>query len=456
MQLKLFRVVEAIRSSYWFVPSIMAAAALALGIAAVWLDAGPGTAWLDSIGWYQKAKPEAAREMLSAIAGSMITVAGVVFSITIVAIAFAAGQYGPRVLTNFMSDRGNQLTLGTFIGTFVYSLVVLRTIHSGETEFVPQFAVLLGIFLALCSIAVLIFFVHHVPRSIHVNSVIGRIGEQLIHEIEQRKPIGSNGNDPDENSPSPTASGNIDTDAPAAEVRSHHNGYVQALDGHRIVEVARKHDVLVRVNCAPGDFAYDGRPLLEAWPADRLTEQCCDELRSAYAIGRSRTPAQDLLFLVDELVEITARALSTGVNDPFTAMTCIDWLGAAIAQMAKRQPQTDERRDGEGAVRVMTPTADFETVVERGFGRSHQYVARDVNAARHALGTLALASRACRTAPQVQALRSEASHLVATSQAVLEEPQLAAVSEAKRDADAAFAERLKELGGGGSKPEGMS
>ena len=180
MRLRLFHIAESVRSSYWFVPAVMAAGALVLGVAAVWLDAGPGTQWLDHLGWYQKAKPEAAREMLSAIAASMITVAGVVFSITIVAIAFAAGQYGPRVLTNFMSDRGNQTTLGTFIGTFVYSLVVLRTIHSGDTAFVPQFAVLLGIFLALCSIAVLIFFVHHVPRSIHVNAVIGRIGEQLI------------------------------------------------------------------------------------------------------------------------------------------------------------------------------------------------------------------------------------------------------------------------------------
>lgn len=453
MQLNLFRLVEPIRSSYWFVPSIMAAGALVLGVAAVWLDAGPGTDWLDSIGWYQKAKPEAAREMLSAIAGSMITVAGVVFSITIVAIAFAAAQYGPRVLTNFMGDRGNQLTLGTFIGTFVYSLVVLRTIHSGDTAFVPQFAVLLGIFLALCSIAVLIFFVHHVPRSIHVNSVIGRIGGQLVHEIDKRKDIGSNGEEIDGNSRDRARRAMGEGREPG-EVRSHHVGYVEAFNEQRIVEIACKHDLRIRVSCAPGDFAYEGRPLLEVWPADRLTEDCSDQLRAAYAIGSSRTPGQDLLFLVDELVEITARALSTGVNDPYTAMTCIDWLGAATAQIAKRRPSSDARRDKAGEVRVIVPTADFETLVERGFGRMRPYVGRDVNAARHVLGTLSLQARTCRTAAQVRALRDEADGLIETAEALLEEPQLPAVRDSARAAAASFDERAKELAAATQSPDG--
>ena len=445
MQPKLFQIAETVRSSYWFVPSIMAAGALVLGVAAVWLDAGPGTDWLDSIAWYQKAKPEAAREMLSAIAGSMITVAGVVFSITIVAIAFAAAQYGPRVLTNFMSDRGNQLTLGTFIGTFVYSLVVLRTIHSGDTSFVPQFAVLLGIFLALCSIAVLIFFVHHVPRSIHVNSVIGRIGRQLVHQIDKPGPVSANQEETDGTSGRRGPDGGNADGSKPAEVRSHHVGYVEALDEERIIEIARKHGLRVRVSCAPGDFAYKGRSLLDVWPADRLSEECCDQLRTAYAIGSSRTPTQDLLFLVDELVEITARALSTGVNDPYTAMTCVDWLGAATAQMSRRRPTSDERRDKDGEVRLIMPTADFETLVERGFARMRPYVGRDVNAARHVLGTLSLVARTCRTAEQVRALRAEATALLATAEALLEEPQLPPVRDSERAAEATFDERLKEF-----------
>ncbi|MDQ3479342.1 MAG: DUF2254 domain-containing protein, partial [Pseudomonadota bacterium] len=132
MRARVFQLMYDLRASYWLVPAIMALLAIALGAVTVWLDAGPAAGIMDGLGWYQKAKPDGAHQVLSTIAGSMITVAGVVFSITIVAIAYAASQYGPRILTNFMTDRGNQVTLGTFIGTFVYCLVVLRTIRGGD------------------------------------------------------------------------------------------------------------------------------------------------------------------------------------------------------------------------------------------------------------------------------------------------------------------------------------
>lgn len=445
MQLNLFRVVEALRASYWFVPSLMVVGALLLGVLAVWLDASSATDWLDAIGWYQQAKPEAAREMLSAIAASMITVAGVAFSITIVAIAFAAAQYGPRVLTNFMGDRGNQLTLGTFIGTFVYCLVVLRTIHSGESSFVPQFAVIVAILLALCSIAVLIYFVHHVPISIHVNSVIGRIGEQLMHQLGQDGAIGSNQTEPEATiARRPPAADTADRSP--AEIRSHLNGYVEAIAEDHVLAIACRHDLKVRICCATGDFAYTGRLLIVAWPAEAMTPDCCDQLRASYAIGAARTPTKDLLFLVDELVEITARALSTGVNDPFTAMTCIDWLGAAIAKMASREEASDERRDSRGEVRLIVPTANFGTLVDRGFGRARAYLARDANAATHTLKVLALAATNCRKAAQVQALKTEAEALLASALNEIEEPQLGRVRDSLRGAVAVFDEQMKGLG----------
>jgi uncharacterized membrane protein len=155
MQGRFFQIMYDLRASYWFVASIMALLGILLGGIMVYLDAGPGAGWLDGLGWYQKAKPDGAHQVLSTIAGSMITVAGVVFSITIVAIAYAASQYGPRILTNFMTDRGNQVTLGTFIATFVYCLVVLRTIRGGdEGEFVPQMAVMVGLVCRSCTMKV--------------------------------------------------------------------------------------------------------------------------------------------------------------------------------------------------------------------------------------------------------------------------------------------------------------
>ena len=195
MKARLLRLSNDLRESYWFLPSVMALAALLLALAMVYIDTHSGTAWMDRLPWLYAARPDGARSLLSSIGGSMIGVAGTTFSVTIAAVVYASGQYGPRLLSNFMSDRGNQVTLGTFIATFLYSMIVLRTIRSpGETEagaaaFVPQLALLVAVLLVMCSIAVLIFFIHHVPMRIHINNVIERIGERLIKEIDTRFPV---------------------------------------------------------------------------------------------------------------------------------------------------------------------------------------------------------------------------------------------------------------------------
>ena len=194
MRARLLRWSNDLRESYWFVPTVMAVAALLLALAMVYVDSHAGSTWMDGLAWLYAARPDGARSLLSSIGGSMIGVAGTTFSVTIAAVVYASGQYSPRLLSNFMSDRGNQVTLGTFIATFVYSLVVLRTIRSagesgaGAPVFVPQLALLVALILVLCSIAVLIFFIHHVPMRIHINNVIERIGDRLIREIDTRFP----------------------------------------------------------------------------------------------------------------------------------------------------------------------------------------------------------------------------------------------------------------------------
>nr|MBA3526913.1 DUF2254 domain-containing protein [Sphingomonas sp.] len=283
MKLPLFQFVQAVRSSYWFVPSVMALGAIALGVVTVWLDSGPADGLFESIGWYQESKPEGARAVLSAIAGSMITVAGVVFSITVVAIAYAASQYGPRILTNFMSDRGNQVTLGTFIATFVYSIVVLRTIYGGDDGFVPQLAVVVAMLLALCSVAVLIYFIHHVPQSIHVNDVLARIGRQLISSVETIFPA-CFGDDPEERETprkqlERLADERFGTGANFARIASEESGYVEAIDDDALIQCACKYDLTVRLLRSPGDFLYKGMPFALAWPRERVAQEARKDLR---------------------------------------------------------------------------------------------------------------------------------------------------------------------------------
>lgn len=415
MRLPLLQVWRGFRSSYWFLPSVMVALAIVLGAVAIWLDSGPASKMLDGIGWYQKSKPEGAREVLSTIAGSMITVAGVVFSITVVAISFAANQYGPRILTNFMSDRGNQVTLGTFIATFVYSIVVLRTIHGGDSEFVPQLSVMLAMVLALCSILVLIYFIHHVPESIHINTITARVGRELIASIDKRFPahIGDPPGQPDKqlHEFSKTAEAAFGSGQDARAIDAQASGYVQAIDDSQLLHLATENDLLVSVAVTPGQFVYAGRPIAHCAPGGGVTDKTANAIRSNWAIGSSRTPDQDLMFLIDELVEIAARALSTGVNDPYTAMTCTDWLTAAAAQLARRHTPSPYRLDPQGKLRVIAPTGGFGVHLDRGFGRLRPYAAGDVNAAVHFLSSIALLAGECRSDEQADFVSREAEAL---------------------------------------------
>lgn len=393
---------QTVRSSYWFVPSIMALTAIVLGAGMIWLDVRLGTSWIKGVSWYQQIGVDGAREVLSTIAGSMITVAGVVFSITIVALSYASGQYGPRVLTNFMSDRGNTVTLGTFIATFLYCLAILRTIHSGEDSFVPQLSVLLALLLAICSIAVLIYFIHHVPQTIHINHVVARIGEQLVANAKERFPA-KIGHEPEPERQQPVPSGR-----PWKAVPSDVTGYIQVIDSDHLLKLAKQKDVLVRLRYRPGDFVLAGRGLADVTPARKVDDQLCEELRECFTAGKKRTPEGDIMFLVSELVEIAARALSPGVNDPMTAVTCLDWLGAGGTEFAQRRLPDPVRVDDDGEPRVVALPSGFADFLQRSFGRVRPYAAADAIAALHFLRVLGEIGAACRDREQLQQLRRQA------------------------------------------------
>lgn len=420
MQPGLLKMLETIRSSYWFIPTIMAVMAVITGIGMVFLDVRLGTDWLKEFGWYQSNTPDGAREVLSTIASSAITVAGVVFSITIVAVSFAAGQYGPRVLGNFMRDRGNQITLGTFIATFLYCILVLRTIRGGDddAEFVPDLAVIVAILLALCSIAVLIYFIHHIPRSIHANILVARIGRQLVEAVERIYPdvIGR----PDGNAAGPPAAAQSPVtraEHAARErgqglaIRSLRTGYIEAIDDGRLMTLASEHDLLLRLEYRPGDFIHRGRIFAHVWAAAGCEEQTRDSIANAFTVGSERTPVQDTRFLFDELVEVGARALSPGINDPFTAIACLDWLGAGLSEVARRVVPNPLRSDDRGEVRVIAVPLDFAGFVWLAFGRFRPYLACDRNAAAHALATLERVAADCDDLMRIAALRAEADAL---------------------------------------------
>ena len=416
---------DRLRESYWFIPTIMAIAAILLAGGMIALDSIQGSAWMDGIPWLYAARPSGARALLSSIGGSMIGVAGTTFSVTIAAVVYASGQYGPRLLSNFMSDRGNQVTLGTFIATFLYSMIVLRTIRSpgesgaGADAFVPQLALLVAVALVLCSVAVLIFFIHHVPTRIHINSVIEEIGDRLIAEIAQRFPVYIG-------TPLPAAAMADEDRIPGpfrrhadASIAAHRKavasgstGYLQLIDDKTLIDVASTHDLVLRLQYQPGDFVHVGRAMVEVWPPERCNDDTVALIRGCFAVGSRRTPLQDLRFLIDELVEIAARALSPGVNDPFTASTCLDWLGAALSDLASRNLPSRLRADDKGALRIIAHPLDFAGFLDRGFGALAQYASADRIAALRFLGALGEVAMGCDSRERLATIGTIADHLI--------------------------------------------
>ncbi|GJG89623.1 hypothetical protein tb265_48040 [Gemmatimonadetes bacterium T265] len=273
--------------------------------------------------------------MLSTIAGSMITVSGVTFSITIAAVAQASAQYTPRVLRTFMGDRANHAVLGAYIGIFAYCLIVLRTIRGGsEGVFVPAAAALGGFLFALTGAGVLVYFIVHISESLQTASILDRVRRETDAAVDRLVP-------------EPLGAAEVGALAGAAwrPVAGGCPGYVQAVDDGRRLAFARERGAVVRMLAGVGDFAVAGAPLAAVTGRDRGgggLEQL-DELADCYAVRPYRVVAQDAAFGaqdaafgVQQLVDVALKALSPGVNDTTTAVTCVDHLTAVLARVAAR------------------------------------------------------------------------------------------------------------------------
>lgn len=339
---------DRVRSSFWFIPVVMAVGALALAYATISLDA-PLTNWLERTwGWTFQGGAEGAGNVLGTVAGSMITIAGVVFSMTLVALSLTSSQLGPRMLRNFMRDTSTQVVLGTFVATFLYCLLVLRTIRRAEEVlFVPHLSVSLGVVLAVVSIGVLIYFIHHVSVSIQANEVVAGVSRELIEGIDRLFPEDVGQGAPRIPIEPPDASFLEAFEREARPVAAAGDGYLQFIDTDVLLELAKEEDVVLRLERGPGHYIVADRPLVLVWPGDQVNDKLTARVRSAFALGNQRTPRQDIEFAVSQLVEIAVRALSPGLNDPFTAIACVDHLGSALSRLAQREMPSPYRHDGQ-------------------------------------------------------------------------------------------------------------
>ncbi len=374
MKTKLQNLLEKLRANYWFLPSLMAIAALGLSLGAIKVDEEWETEWLQSITWIYKNEAEGARELLSTVAGATITVTGVVFSITIVALSLASQQLGPRLLSNFLRDRGNQIVFGAFIATYLYCLLILRTIRgTDENVFVPHLSVTIGLALAVFSIGVLIFFIHHIVESIQAMHIIAQVSADLQAATERLFPekIGAGLPSAAPLSLPPDQAEVLQRPADL-RVDSTRNGYVQAVDGDGLMSLAKGRDLIIHLHYRPGHFVFKGATLASVWTRNGLEEDLGKEINSAVIVGKQRTQEQDIEFLVNELVEIAVRALSTGVNDPLTAITCIDDLGAMLCNLSQRTMPSAYRHDSANRLRLIVKPVSYAGIVDAAFNQIRQ------------------------------------------------------------------------------------
>ena len=363
---------DRLRSSYWFVPSLMAAAALALAPFMVTLDEQYRNDALRQQGWIYSGGPEGARAVLSTIAGSIITVAGTTFSITIAALSLASAQFGPRLLRNFMRDTGNQVVLGTFTSTFLYCVLVLRTVRGLEDNtYVPHMSVTLGVLLAILSLGVLIYFIHHIAESIQVGHIIDVVAKELHSAVSRLFPSG-------DGLPGWTAEPAMEA---AARITAHREGYLQAVDQPTLVSACESSAIVARLLRRPGDYVVRGMPL--AVSSRALNEQEQSAIRAAFTFGRARTPQQDAVFAFLQMSEIALRALSPGVNDPFTAIMCIDRITSAMAHLARRSLPHPVHCDSSGQPRMIAHPYTYEDLVEAAFRHIREAASGHWQVCRH-------------------------------------------------------------------------
>ncbi|MBK8981131.1 MAG: DUF2254 domain-containing protein [Ignavibacteria bacterium] len=361
-------------ATFWFLPVLIICFAVLLSISLVTLD---NSITITQEGWvrfFLVNSSHSARSILSTIAGAMIGVAGTVFSVTLVALTLASSQFGPRLIKNFMYVRLNQVVLGSFVSTYLYCLLVLNAVKENDGYiFIPSISILVAILAAIINIILLIIFIHRIAVSIQVDKVISDITNFIGKQVETLFPekMGEEIKDEDNTD----ASAIISAYQNNISIKSPKSGYLQYINSEALMKLVAKQNSLIELFHRPGSFLVKGSEICLLYSSSVWEEDSLENLLKQIVIGRIKTSHQDLEFSIHQMVEIAVRALSPGVNDPYTAITCIDNLTAVICNLTEAKFPSKYRYDDEGNLRVIADTLDFNGVLDASFNQIRQFSA---------------------------------------------------------------------------------
>lgn len=361
-----------LKSTFWFVPVLIILISILFSVGFVYLD---GKVELYKNGlpkYFLVNSPDSARSILTTISGAMIGAAGTVFSVTLVALTLASSQFGPRLIKNFMHVRLNQIVLGSYISTYLYCLLVLNAIKESDGDvFIPSISILVAIIVAILNIVLLIVFIHNIAISIQADKVVSDISDFIAKQVVTLFPekIGDE----------PESEKIIDLDKirsgfkNSISVKCPKSGYLQYIDSESLMESFKDIDGVLELYFRPGGYMVEDMEIGKFHTSQEIEKEALRKITSQLVIGKTKTSQQDLEFSINQMVEIAARALSPGINDPYTAITCIDNLTATLSYLARAKFPSKYQYDDDNNLRLIADILDFEGVLDAAFNQIRQF-----------------------------------------------------------------------------------
>ncbi|WP_417560164.1 DUF2254 domain-containing protein [Marinomonas sp.] len=370
---KILKAYDAIKTSFWFTPCLILSLTILSCISLLLIDLYAGLHSLSWLNFLYHANAGITRDLLTTIASSVMTVVSITFSITIVALTNASSQFGPRLIRNFMEDSSTQVVLGVFISLFVYCLILVRTTDDfAGGSFLPGLTMAGAIVMTLFGILLLIYFIHHVSLNLQSDSVIDNVYNELQYSINQIFKQQKEEEDTSCSTQKKQIQDAKQTNSKQFPFRSHSCGYIQAINYANLTNLMGRLDGHLNVLVNPGDFVVN-RMIVMTSDIKQLSDEDKQTLHDCFTLGPKRTPIQDPEFAVHQLVEIALRALSPGINDPYSAIACIDKLTASVCDLTQKNFPEGIMYDENDIERVTYKTTSFENLANIAFDQIRQY-----------------------------------------------------------------------------------
>jgi uncharacterized membrane protein len=404
---------DRVKVSFWFAPVVMSVVAIVLSRVMLRLDVLIPDEIVANSRLILSGSVDQLRSALLNIAGTVLATAGIVFTLLTLPLSTVAAQYGSRLLRVFLGDHITQYVLGMFVGTFVYCIASATSVP--PVDVTPQLTTTFGLLLMLGTFASLIVLVQHISTMLQAPNIVAAAGAELLDVILSEAP------DEFESSTSLSQANQAAADTLAGNdgfgVRVHEAGYIQYVDTEYALTLLGEKDLVIRLLCQPGDFVSQGTVTALVWPAAQVDELLDKQLQRAFQIGRRRTPTQDVEYAFNQLVEVAVRAMSPAINDPFTTMTCLDYIGNGLTLFIQKGERSPYVYDQNGKLRVAFEPVTFEKLLDACFNMLRHCSCENAEILKYMLKTIDAIGQETKSPEMRQKLAKHVSLIQAESKA---------------------------------------